>query len=128
MGVEQMQQMPARDALTRLRERHPRFAEPAYLFVLSALHRRLEQLDTPRHISGAELAESARELALDRFGPMARTVLAYWGIHSTADLGEVVFALVECGVLIKEAGDSREDFEGLYTFEEAFERSYPWGG
>ncbi len=122
-----MQHVPARDVLAKLRQRHPRFAEPAYLFVLSALHHRLRKLEAPRHISGRELADSVRELALDRFGPLARTVLAYWGIHSTADVGEIVFALVECGVLIKEPGDSREDFEGLFSFEEAFEKSYPWG-
>lgn len=122
-----MQHVPAHDVLAKLRQRHPRFAEPAYLFVLSALHHRLRKLEAPRHISGPELADSVRELALDRFGPLARTVLAHWGIHSTADVGEIVFALVECGVLIKEPGDSREDFEGLFSFEEAFEKSYPWG-
>ncbi|MFQ5679464.1 MAG: Minf_1886 family protein, partial [Gemmatimonadota bacterium] len=76
--------------------------------------------------SGPELAGSVRELALERFGPLARTVLEHWGIHSTSDMGEIVFALVECGVLVKEPSDSREDFEGLYTFDEAFAEGYPW--
>lgn len=121
-----MRHISAREVWSKLRRRHPRYAEPAYLFVLSALHRRLEQLEAPRHITGAELADAARDLAIHRFGPLARTVLGYWGIHSTSDLGEIVFALVEFGILIKQPGDSREDFEGLYTFEDAFERSYPW--
>ncbi|MFQ5690242.1 MAG: Minf_1886 family protein [Gemmatimonadota bacterium] len=116
------------EVLDQLRRRNPRYAESAYLFVLAALHRRVEALESPRHISGSELADAARKLALDRFGPLARTVLEHWGIHSTADIGEVVFALVECGVLTKQPEDSREDFEGLFSFEEAFETSYPWGG
>ncbi len=113
--------------MARLRHMNPRYAESAYLFVLTALHHRLEQLARPRHLAGAELADAVRELALRRFGPLARTVLEHWGVHSTSDMGEVVFALVECGVLIKQPGDSREDFEGLFSFEEAFETSYPWG-
>jgi uncharacterized repeat protein (TIGR04138 family) len=116
------------ETLTRLLRRNPRYAEHGYLFVLAALHRRLESLTTPRHVSGAELSDEVRHLALERYGPMARTVLEHWGIHSTSDLGEIVFILVDCGVLIKQPGDSREDFEGLYSFEEAFETSYPWGG
>ena len=84
-------------------------------------------MDEPRHISGEELAYGARELALRQFGPMARTVLAHWGIHSTDDLGEIVFAMVDCGVLIKREEDRQEDFQDLFDFEEAFEREYPWG-
>lgn len=115
------------EVLDRLRERHPQFHETAYLFILSALHHVIEQLSEPRHISGRELAEGIRDLALERFGPMARTVLEYWGIRTTRDLGDMVFALVDCGVLIKEDGDSPEDFDNVFDFEEAFEREYPWG-
>ena len=113
--------------LAQLRRRYPKYAEPAYLFVLEALHWRLQSLDSPRHLSGAELAESLRDLAMDRYGPLARAVLEYWGIASTADLGEVVFLLIEHGVLDKQDGDSREDFEELFSFEQVFELEYPWG-
>src|SRR5690606_21157480 len=115
------------EVMHRLRERNTRFHETAYLFVLSALHHVIEQLPAPRHINGGELAEGIRELALERFGPMARTVLEYWGIRTTRDVGELVFALVDCGVLVKEEGDSPEDFDDVFDFEEAFETNYPWG-
>ncbi len=116
----------AENALAGLQRENPKYAEPAYLFVLSALHRRLARLEVPRHISGAEVADAVRELALDRYGPLARTVLEHWGVHTTSDMGEIVFALVGCGILVKQARDTREDFEGLFSFEEAFEDSYPW--
>ena len=74
------------------------------------------------------MSGEVRDLALRRFGPLARTVLEHWGIHSTGDVGEIVFILVDCGVLIKQPTDSREDFEGLFSFEEAFETSYRLGG
>lgn len=116
----------ADEILDRLRERNPRYHGKAYLFLLSALHHVMEGLREPRHISGSELAEGARALALKQFGPLARTVLEHWGIHSTEDMGEIVFALVEAGVLIKEEEDRTEDFRGIFDFEEAFERNYPW--
>lgn len=113
--------------LAELVRRNPRYAERAYLFVLQSLQRRLAALPTPRHVSGPELADAVRRLAVGRFGPLARTVLEHWGVRSTTDIGEIVFSLVECGILVKQPGDSREDFEGLYTFDEAFEKAYPWG-
>jgi uncharacterized repeat protein (TIGR04138 family) len=94
--------------------------------VLQALHHVIQSLEEPRHVSGQELAEGVRELALDRFGPMARTVLEHWGIHDTEDVGRVVFAMVEQGILIKQDGDQPEDFSDVFDFEEAFELDYPW--
>ncbi len=117
----------ADEILDRLRERNPRFQGKAYVFVLSALHHVMEGLKEPRHISGTELAEGVRCLAIREFGPMARTVLEHWGIHSTDDMGEIVFALVDAGVLIKEDEDRPDDFRNLFDFEDAFERDYPWG-
>lgn len=117
----------ADEVLDRLRERHPRYHETAYLFVLSSLHHVLERLTEPRHITGRELAEGARDLALQRYGPMARTVLEHWGIEQTGDLGAIVFALVECGILIKQDEDEPGDFDRLFDFEQTFEQEYPWG-
>lgn len=117
----------AEEVLSGLRERHPRYHEGAYFFILSALHHVLEQLTEPRHISGRELAEGVRDLALHQYGPMARTVLEHWGIEGTRDVGEIVFALVDAGVLLKQDDDSPRDFDGVYDFEEVFDVDYPWG-
>ena len=115
------------ETLGQLQRRNPRFAVEAYLFVLGGLHKKLAGLDRPRHISGAELADAVRDLALERFGLLAKIVLEHWGIHTTEDIGEIVFLLVDHGVLTKQETDRREDFAGLFTFEEAFELEYPWG-
>lgn len=116
----------ADEVLEELQERNPRFHARCYLFVLQALHSVIQSLDEPRHISGRELTEGVRELALSQYGPMARTVLEHWGIHATEDVGHVVFAMVEQGILIKQEGDQPEDFADVFDFEEAFERDYPW--
>ncbi len=116
----------ADEVLDRLQERNPRFHASSYVFVLHALHSVISSLEAPRHVSGQELAQGVRRLALDRYGPLARTVLEHWGIHDTDDVGRVVFAMVEQGILIKQDGDQPEDFAGVFDFEEAFERDYPW--
>ncbi|MDT8341415.1 MAG: hypothetical protein RQ751_07880 [Longimicrobiales bacterium] len=117
----------AEEMLSHLQERNPRFHPRAFLLVLSALNHVIENLPRRRHISGRELAEGVREVALERFGLMARTVLNHFGIRSTGDVGEVVFALVESGVLVKQEDDHLEDFQDVYDFEEVFETAYPWG-
>ena len=116
----------ADEVLDELQEKHPRFHPRAYVFVLQALHSVIGSMEEPRHITGRELAEGVRELALEKFGPMARTVLEHWGIHATDDMGRVVFAMVEHGILVKQDGDRPEDFADLFDFEEAFELNYPW--
>jgi uncharacterized repeat protein (TIGR04138 family) len=112
----------------RLRERYPEYHEGAYIFVLAALNHVLERLPEPRHISGAELAGGVRDLALDRFGPMARSVLEHWGVQETRDVGRIVFALVEFNVLIKQDEDSLADFADVFDFDEAFQTQYPERG
>lgn len=112
--------------MDRIRAREPRYREGAYLFVLAALEHSQSRLAERRHISGAELAAAVRELALSRFGVMSRQVLEHWGVRSTNDIGEIVFTLVDLGLLISQANDTREEFSGLFDFGQAFEREYPW--
>lgn len=112
--------------MERIRLRESRYEEQAYLFVLSALEYTQGKLEARRHISAAELAQSCRDLALDRFGVMSRVVLEKWGINATADIGEIVFTLVELGFLVKQPNDTREEFAGVFDFENAFGREYPW--
>jgi uncharacterized repeat protein (TIGR04138 family) len=114
--------------MDRIRAREPRFQERAYLFVLAALEYCQMRLPERRHISGRELADACRDLALERFGVMARFVLEHWGVRCTADLGDIVFTLVDLGLLISQPGDRRDEFIDVYDFDQAFEREYPWSG
>lgn len=114
------------DVMFRLREMHPRFRPQAYAFLLDALRQVISGLEERRHISGQELAEGACGLAIDKYGPLARTVLEYWGVHSTDDLGDIVFALVDIGLLVKRDEDRPEDFRDVLDFEAVFDAEYPW--
>ena len=112
--------------MDQIRLREPRFHEHAYLFVLSALEFSQARLPERRHITGRELAEACRDLALDRFGVLARLVLESWGIHNSSDIGDVVFTLVELELLMSQPTDSRDEFAEVFDFDQAFERDYPW--
>lgn len=122
-----MPELAFRDGIMeQIRLREPRFEEGAYLFVLAALESAQTNLVNRRHISGAELAIACRDLALERYGVMARLVLERWGIVTTDDIGAVVFTLVELGLLASLPSDTRQAFQEVFDFATAFERDYPW--
>ena len=47
--------------------------------------------------------------------------MEHWNIQKCRDFGDIVFNLVDFGILGRTENDSLEDFEGGYSFEEAFE-------
>ena len=111
--------------------RDGRFPLAAYQFVREGLSHAVNKYYGPaadptarRHISGAQLCEALRELALRRWGLMARNVLRRWHITTTRDFGEMVFVMVNSGWMQKEPQDSLEDFDDVYDFDEAFERRF----
>jgi uncharacterized repeat protein (TIGR04138 family) len=55
---------------------------------------------------------------------MTLTVFEEWGIRQCSDFGEIVFNLIEAGVLSKTEKDSRADFAEGYDFEEAFRKPF----
>jgi uncharacterized repeat protein (TIGR04138 family) len=55
---------------------------------------------------------------------MSVTVFAEWGVNEGKDFGEIVFNMVETGLLAKTETDSRADFQDGYSFTEAFEKPF----
>jgi hypothetical protein len=55
---------------------------------------------------------------------MALLVLNEWGVSRCEDFGEIVFNMVEHDLLARTDDDSRDDFKGGYSFEEAFRQPY----
>lgn len=108
-----------------------RYLLPAVQFVREGLSTAVNKLQAGsgasyerRHVSGAELCHSLREMAQQRWGLLARQVLAHWGVTSTRDFGEIVFLLVDNDWMQKEPTDSIEDFDEVYDFVEAFDRDF----
>jgi uncharacterized repeat protein (TIGR04138 family) len=116
------------EAFAQIRTQDGRYAERGYLFVLAALEYAQSKLPERRHLTGAELAWACRDFALDQFGLLAPTVLSHWGITATEDLGRIVFALIDVGLLQRQPSDKLEDFDRVYDFGEVFRAGYAWPG
>lgn len=140
--------MSLRDDLVGVLARDPRYTIHAYSFVFEALEhtkrlkqrgffggspqtsrppvrtRRSRAMDRSEHVTGAELCEGARDLALRLYGYLALTVLAQWGLHATSDIGNVVYNLIEAGDMEKTPEDSLSDFDDVFCFEQALRENY----
>ena len=124
--------------LAEVVQRDPRFAYEAYEFLFHALHHTQKLLgreppegeattlaaESKHHVKGQELLHGVRDLALREFGLMARTVFRQWGIQRTDDFGDMVFNLVEAGLMSKTEEDTRADFRNVYDLYQALVQSY----
>ena len=115
--------------LEKILAKDARYSRDAYVFIREALDftQKLisrEHQGTIRHISGQELLDGIRRFALQQFGPMAMTVFEDWGVKHCADFGEIVFNMVDSGLLAKTEKDTREDFAQGYDFVDAFQKPY----
>ena len=114
--------------IDELARRDARYAPEAYEFVFSALsytQRMLGRSVLPgpsledNHVSGPELLEGMRDLALRDYGLMARVVFRLWGVNRTSDVGEIVFNLISVGLMCKNEADALADFCDVYDLDEA---------
>jgi uncharacterized repeat protein (TIGR04138 family) len=116
------------EALEQIIAKDGRYHGDAYVFVKEALdHTRKHIHRKPKdsmHVTGQQLLAGIREYALEQFGPMTLTVFEEWGIRTGQDFGEIVFNMVEIGLLAKTDKDSRADFAEGYDFQEAFRQPF----
>lgn len=124
-----MQELTFETTLALILAKDPRYQRDAYLFVKDALDHTQKLVvknnkGELRHVSGQELLGGVRDYALTQFGPMTAMVFEEWGIKRCEDFGEIVFNMVEIGLLGKTEKDSRDDFANGYTFEDAFRKPF----
>ncbi|MBL8880832.1 MAG: hypothetical protein JNG88_17095 [Phycisphaerales bacterium] len=96
-----------------------RYPLRAYRFLHEGLERAVRAIhggrrNRPQHVSGPQLCEALRELAIEQWGMMAGAVLQHWGIRGTRDFGEMVFFLVNIGVWGAQESDRVEDFDDVF--------------
>jgi len=77
-----------------------------------------------RHVSGPQVLEGFRQHVLESYGPMSYPLLHNWGVKRTADVGNIVFNLIDSGLFGKSDDDKPEDFAAVYDFKEAFQRPF----
>ena len=121
--------MPAGDVYDRIEEiaeASGRYRPAAFLFVLRSIEHCRRRLERAGHVTGRELLESARQVAIEEYGPMAKSVLNHWGVETTEDIGRIVFLMVENDLLSKTDEDRLDDFCDGFDFESEFVRNYRW--
>src|ERR1700690_1097315 len=124
-----MQEINFDEAVDLILPRDTRFSRDAYTFVREALDytQKLIGKETQgqiRHVSGQELLDGIRQYSLQQFGPMVVTVFEEWGVRNCRDFGEIVFNMVEIGLLAKTDKDTRDDFQNGYDFTEVFRKPF----
>lgn len=76
--------------------------------------------ESNRHVSGRQLCEGLRDFAIHEYGLMARTVLKRYRILGCEDFGQIVYAMVDSGLMHKTDEDDIAEFSGVFDFAEAF--------
>jgi uncharacterized repeat protein (TIGR04138 family) len=111
-------------AVERIRALDGRYGRDAYVFVMESLEFTIEQVGERRHVGAGELLDGLCAYARRRFGLLALTVLASWGIVESGDVGEIVFQLIDAGILSRQDGDARADFDGACDFQRILDDGY----
>lgn len=104
-----------------------RYAPEAFAFLHDGLNRAVQDVyaddaggEQQHHVSGQQLSQSLRELAIERWGMLAKVVLNKWNVRATLDFGNMVYLLIDNDYMRKTDGDSLDDFRDVYDFEKAF--------
>jgi len=104
-----------------------RYAPEAFAFLHDGLNRAVQEVyadktggEEEHHVSGQQLCHSLRDLAIERWGMMAKAVLNKWNIRATLDFGNMVYLLIENNHMRKADEDSLDDFRDAYDFDKAF--------
>lgn len=107
-----------------------RYRAEAYFFLRDVLHlafkrrKKAYKEKASLHVSHKELLNEFRIHVLKEFGPMGMAVLEFWGVKKAADIGNMIFHLIEMGVLAKTEQDQLESFAKGLDFQEAFVRPF----
>ncbi len=112
------------ESILQIVRKDGRYSAQAYYFIFDALDFTIQRMRKVRHVTGRELLEGIRQYATENFGFLARTVLAEWGITQSRDFGEIVFNLVDAGLLSRTEKDTIKDFENVFDFGAAFEDEF----
>ena len=107
--------------IDRILKKDRRYRKEAYIFMFGALEYTLERIGERRHVTGQELLKGVSDYGWQQYGPMTKLVFEHWGVRTTEDFGNIVFNLIDAGLMGKTEEDSIEDFKDVYDFDEEFD-------
>jgi len=106
-----------RESIDDIAKKDGRFSPAVVKFVYEALgHTTKNLVNEPGHVSGQTLCEGIKDLALQKWGRLANLVLNVGGVHTTHDLGEIVYLMIDHKWMSAQPEDSIEDFDDIFDF------------
>ncbi len=131
-------------SLYQIVDQDPRYPIDAYIFVRDALAYASDSLELgsqcypadaevdastqlarrERHLTGQQLCEAIRQYALNQFGYMAKVVLKNWSIDRTGCFGDIVYNMIDLGIMKKSSQDKRAHFDDVYEFDDVFQNRF----
>lgn len=126
----------SRNKIKEIIKKDTRYSLQAYQFIFEALDYTTNMLgknqhkttDVDRHVTGKQLMEGIKQYAIKQFGFMTLTVFEQWGINQDIDFGNIVFNLVESGLMGKTDKDSLDDFKNNYDMKKVFDEEFKFIG
>lgn len=102
-----------------------RYHRESYSFIVMALNYAVLVLFKTKEISASEMLEGIKHYGLEKFGPMTRAVLEYWGVYSCSDFALIIYNLIDKGVVVGDKESILEDFEKYsFDFKDSLEKPY----
>lgn len=94
-----------------LAAKYPGYSVDAFQFVVETVTWMAEKQESHRHVTPVELVGGVRDMAAERYGALAKEVLLSFGVRSANDVGDIVYILIDTGILCASPEDRREDFD-----------------
>ena len=107
-----------------------RYSPEAFRFLFEGLERAIalagrgDMKGQARHVTGQEVLVGLIDQARSSFGPLSPQVWRAWGIQEAIDWGQVVFLMVDNGLLSRQDTDSIEDFRRDLDLDAEFTDGY----
>lgn len=115
------------DAVDIILSKHPEYAPDAYHFMRTALDsasRRFNKTAENPHLTAEELYLGFCAALLEEYGPLAKAVTEHWGIFKSADVGAIVYNLIEVGVFGRQESDTQAQFDHLRRIDDILNEPY----
>lgn len=80
--------------------------------------------DDSNGVTAEQICVVAVEYAVRAYGLMARTILAKLGLRTTGDLGDVVYKMIDAGLIFPSEGETRADFDDVFDLGEELDRRF----
>lgn len=102
--------------LYELLQADPKYTVDAYLLLGNGLHLVYQQTGRNTNITALQLLNAIGTIATERYGPLAETVLASWGIITPADIIQLLTRLIHAGLLPVGTVNFNEELPAGFNF------------